>query len=302
MTAHDPTRILCPLDFSDAARAALRHASALASDVDAELVLVHVLEWGQLSRQLVKQRMARLDAAADAAASAGARVRTALEVGPPVAAILEVARAMKADLMVIGSHGSTSRTFPAKPSISRALRATAACPTLVVPPAAAGRAGGPERVLCGVDFSPASMRGLEYARELTARRGGVLTALHVLEEFAPADWLRFAAHFEVPEYQHLRARDAWRRLHAALGTAGGAQVRVATGIPSEEILRAAEQAGANLVVVGASQASGLRRMIARSTVSRLARHLSCPLLTVPAGARIPILRTEWPDRRGAAVA
>lgn len=305
MNAHETTRILCPIDFSDTARAALRHASALASDSDAELVLLHVLEWRQLSRPLVKERMARLSGAAEAALAEGARVRTALEVGPRVATILEVAETMKVDLIVLGTSGKAWRPLSTNRSVAHSVQAGAACPTLVVPRGAAGRPqrkGGPERVLCAVDFSPSSMRALEYARELAARRGGALTALHVLEEFAPADWPRYAAHFEVPEYRHLRARDAWRQLQVALAAARHAQARVATGIPSEEIVRAAEHLDADLVVVGASQARGLRHRFARSTFSRLTRHLSRPLLTVPASARIPTARSEWPDRREAAVA
>lgn len=294
MHANRPSRVLCATNFSDAAHAAMLHACAVARDVDAAVVLVHVLAWDHLSRQVVKERMARLEAAADAAAATGVCVSTALEVGPTAATILEAATARAVDLIVLGAGARGWRRLLAPASrLVQAVQAAAPCPTLVVPRAAVRprRPTAREHVLCAIDFSPSSLRALEYARALTSGGDRRLTVVHVLEEFAPEQTPRYAAHFEVPEYRRARAREAWQRLRGAVGHAAGVDLRVVAGRPWEAIARAAGQSHADLVVVGTSGAGRLRRWLGATTLSRLVRDLAQPLLAVPAHAGAPLRRS-----------
>lgn len=113
--------ILHPTDFSPGAEPALHWALTLCRTFGAELILLHVLELslgalagyppemlsvpatGELLQQIraeAADRMARL-----AAHCPGAR--TLMREGLPRAVILEVAREVGADLIVMGTHGRT---------------------------------------------------------------------------------------------------------------------------------------------------------------------------------------------------
>jgi nucleotide-binding universal stress UspA family protein len=110
-------RILFATDFGESATEALPYAAALATASDAELHLLHVLDpleppWR--SRVSATSRANVVDAwVRDATRSLtrlsaryGRRPRTACRVGRPAAAIVDYAREMDADLIVLGSPGS----------------------------------------------------------------------------------------------------------------------------------------------------------------------------------------------------
>ena len=112
--------ILTPTDFSEGAARALAWARALAREFGATIVLLHVVDlaaaWmpvGGLGSipapvppdvvdQFTKAAQAALDALADEASEVTQRL---LRHGHPREVILDVANAVKADLIVMGTHG-----------------------------------------------------------------------------------------------------------------------------------------------------------------------------------------------------
>ncbi len=112
--------ILVPTDFSECAAAALRWARALAKAFDAEIVLLHVVDlsyvWTPLSgpavfptpipaevaERIAEQVHASLDALARKAPEVTRRL---VRQGHPRQVILEVAEEIKADVIVMGTHG-----------------------------------------------------------------------------------------------------------------------------------------------------------------------------------------------------
>ena len=138
-------KILVPVDFSPLSKKALQYAQRLAQQFKAELVLCHVLEpeippsfegimiaqtysSGGLSSQL-KQ----LKALASAARNAGAvRAGSMLRRGLPAYEIIEAAKDLDVDLIVIATHGYTGwKHFCIGSTAERVVRA-APCPVLVV--------------------------------------------------------------------------------------------------------------------------------------------------------------------------
>jgi len=63
-----------------------------------------------------------------------------------------------------------------------------------------------------------------------------------------------------------------------------ATTRMATGIPREEVMAAAQAEQANLIIVGTRGKSGLAHVLLGSTAERLIRTAPCPVLAVPAKA------------------
>ena len=112
--------ILCPVDFSEPSEAAFRQAVALAKQCGSRLHLLHVVEpilvpadfaFGpitpvELEDQFARQSEAKLLAlSATAAAALGAEVATETRRGKPYLEIIAAAKALKPDLIVLGTHG-----------------------------------------------------------------------------------------------------------------------------------------------------------------------------------------------------
>ncbi|HZS35010.1 MAG TPA: universal stress protein [Methylomirabilota bacterium] len=141
-------RILHATDYSPASRPALRTAIDLAKALRGELVVVHVLSpvvvpvlagevylppatYDELERSARAAAQRHLDRVAQQAKQAGARVSKRLIEGAPVAdRIVRAARALRADLIVMGTHGRTGVTRVVLGSVATRVVATASCPVL----------------------------------------------------------------------------------------------------------------------------------------------------------------------------
>jgi len=140
-------RILHPSDFSRASRPAFAHAIDFAKLARAELTIVHVLApaipyvgEGYVSPQLYDQLFADLHARAQKqlsrlvakARAAGIRTKGILAEGAPHDRIIRAARAWRANLIVMGTHGHTGLSRVILGSVAARVVATARCPVLTV--------------------------------------------------------------------------------------------------------------------------------------------------------------------------
>ena len=113
-------RILVPTDFSEPAEAALKWATTLAREVDAQLYLLHVVPepyaypWGsELSTMPLTDILAESERSADEQLHQLAaitqlplqRVATRAVIGTPVDQILATIAEENIDLVVLGTHG-----------------------------------------------------------------------------------------------------------------------------------------------------------------------------------------------------
>lgn len=140
-------RIVHASDFSPASRRAFDAAKGLAKANGAELVLVHALEpltpWTEdayvsrhaYDRLVTSARAAaakRLDGLVRDAKAAGVRVTARLVDGNPREALPRAARRIRADLLVVGTHGRTGLRKLLLGSVAGRVVATASCPVLTV--------------------------------------------------------------------------------------------------------------------------------------------------------------------------
>lgn len=140
-------RIVHPTDFSRASSAAFAKAVELAKENRAELLLVHVLlpptpfigdgyvvpktyeELEAAARRGAQRELARLLAKAK---SAKAQAKAVLLEGVPHDRITRLARARRADLIVMGTHGRTGLGKFFLGSVAERVVAGASCPVLTV--------------------------------------------------------------------------------------------------------------------------------------------------------------------------
>ena len=149
-------------------------------------------------------------------------------------------------------------------------------------------------VLCPIDFSPPSA---EIARHAVAFAAGPrpdgegragLTLLHVVEPLL----VQAAATKADPtslqdECRQALAAIARSVVSTALDTPPSLEVRV--GLPHVEILKAAAETRATLIVLGTQGQTGAARLFFGSTAQRVLRETVTPILVVPPGAT-PVVR------------
>jgi nucleotide-binding universal stress UspA family protein len=143
-------QILAPTDFSECSKQAVAYAYELAQTFGAKLVLLHVVEelppyigfipQGQVTAVLKDlERQARLDLAQLLPEAQDGKVEVMYQVvvGTPYLKIIEVAKEVKADLIVIATHGRTGVRHFVMGSVAARVVRTAPCGVLTIRPVAA---------------------------------------------------------------------------------------------------------------------------------------------------------------------
>lgn len=138
-------KILCPIDFSDGSKEALRVSSQLAKESGAELVLIHVWQppytvapeavlapdLSEVVHRNAEEKLA--EKRAEAETLTGRSVGSILRMGTPWDRIVETTQKDRSfDLVVIGTHGRTGIKRVLLGSVAEQVVRHASCPVLVV--------------------------------------------------------------------------------------------------------------------------------------------------------------------------
>ncbi len=138
-------------------------------------------------------------------------------------------------------------------------------------------------IAVATDFSPAGANVVEHAAELASEREAKLFVVHVtgLKRFGvgPPQPEVLPPHLEgaVREAAEAKLREV------ALGLAERGlrvETKLEAGDPGSRIVAAAEEAGADLVVVGTMGLSGFKHLLLGSTAESVVRHCPVPVLTI----------------------
>jgi nucleotide-binding universal stress UspA family protein len=282
-------KILCPIDFSPGSQQAMRVAVRLASEADAELVLVHAWHVPPMAfaeeyvyspvliQELRDGAEAALETATREATALGAkRLASKLVTGMPRHAIVEVLEHEPAfDLVVMGTHGRSGLARFLLGSVAEGVVRHAPCSVLAVRPDGEPRPF--TRVLCPVDFSGSSEHAAELAAALVQPGSARITLLHVIDP--PAVYSRGQRMLDL-----VRDLDRYSAEHLDRWAAQlAARVPVAklsrVGHPGAEILKVLEEEPAfDLIVLGSHGRIGLERVLLGSVAEKVVRHASCPVL------------------------
>jgi glycine betaine transporter len=146
------SRILVPVDFSAYSERAVEYAISLAGRLGASLDVLHVVEdplatgvWGgetaipnltELREELVEDAERRLVPYCDAAERAHVPVVATARLGLAAITIVEEAKSLGVDLIVMGTHGRTGVAHLLMGSVAERVLRHAPCPVLTVREAA----------------------------------------------------------------------------------------------------------------------------------------------------------------------
>ncbi|AKF08506.1 universal stress protein [Sandaracinus amylolyticus] len=132
-------RILVPTDFSDAAEQALRYAVDLATKLGAEIHLVHAWQLSayasptsDLAKGMERDLSRDLAAVAQRYGAHGVTVHRHLRMGVPYVEIVEAAKDLGCDLVVIGTTGKTGLEHFLLGSVAERIVRTSEQPVLTV--------------------------------------------------------------------------------------------------------------------------------------------------------------------------
>ena len=292
------SRILCPVDFSEFSSRALDHAVGISrwygSGVTALYVLPAIPAFGPPAGDGLYPPMAysardlqqfRDELQTFAGAHGVAALDTEVVQGSVTGEILRFAADLPADLIVMGTHGRSGFERVMLGSVAEKILRKAPCPVLTVPahaPEVVPINGLFSRVLCPVDFSPASVRAAAFAQSLAGEAGATLCIMNVLEPVSVFEPV-VATGADQAAVSADQRRDARQRLERLISDdarafADVAEV-VAAGKAYREILRVAAEQRSDLIVMGAHGAHP-GTLAFGSTAAHVVRAAGCPVLTV----------------------
>jgi nucleotide-binding universal stress UspA family protein len=292
--------VLVASDLGSASDEAVRQGAAIAASHDARLVLLHVVPLyvpvtaGAISaipieaevpavidqetelqggREGLELQARRLGIEADS-------LEVASATGAVFPTILERAGGMAADLIVVASHRASALERVLLGSTADKVVRHAHCAVLLARPSPTSG-----KVLAATDLSEVSLPALRAADEEARRRSASLIAAHCLD--LPAEMIGLGAADLAPmapgpvETHPSLRHAAEKQLAVFLERAHvEAEVMIADGPPAPTIVAAATELAAELVVVGSTGKSGLRRAVLGSVAESIVRRAPCSVLLV----------------------
>ncbi len=288
--------ILFGADFSEGSRDAFRAACSLAAPGQTRIHVLHMIEphwvpeepvpYGQVvpgfygasvegrEREALLARMREMYAPCEPV-----DLEYLVEEGEAARGILGAADRLRPDLIVVGTHGRTGLSWLLAGSVATQVVRHAGCPVLALhrpEHERPRRAEGIRVILHPTDFSKGCETSLRVARGLARDLGARLMLFHVVPFGV------YASEMSVPidPEAYREALDEERRLLDGADLKYPVEARMARGDAAEEILRAATDLDADLIVMGTHGRTGLGRLFLGSVTEYVMPRAECPVLAV----------------------
>jgi nucleotide-binding universal stress UspA family protein len=151
-----------------------------------------------------------------------------------------------------------------------------------------------KKVLCPVDFFPASDAAVKYAAGLAANYDATLHLLHVVTPIPAVSFEYVIDNSEFVQAMKDRSAEEMNKLVATLKESGvTAKTELCVGDVYDEIRRAIDVVKPDLIVMGTHGRRGVERWLIGSTTEKLLRHSPVPLVTISAAGE----KSLTPPRR-----
>jgi nucleotide-binding universal stress UspA family protein len=290
--------VLIGTDGSPSATKSLELAATINWPARTHIVVLHVDQlldsdlglpvdrYPSVHARIREQIDAQLAAAKRTLAAPGRDIEIALVPGRPASAIVAEARRVTADLVILGSHGRGPFASAVLGSVAAEVVDHAPCPVLVARRTTLGS------VVLGHDGSDSARQAEQLIADWPFLRASAVRVISVagyLPAYATMEGPTDAALYQQfiddlrAEAEH-GATDAVARLRA-LGVTATMEVR--DGGDAAELVRAAGEGRADLIVIGSRGRGGLERLLLGSVARNVLFHAPCSVLIVRQKVSIP---------------
>jgi len=273
-------RILFATDFSRESLAALPLASNMARRYHARVQVLHVIapvpvvlpegaSYLAPDTSRAEQNIAQL---LHSDVLQGLDVQWAVRLGLVGETIQDEARALAADVIVVGTHGFGGVRHFMMGSVAEELARSAPCPVITVGPHIDKRfsqPGTPEHILVPVDFSPESLDVLPYLIPLIKEFESRVTFLHV----------RSSKEERLPRAQSKHFINKMRALfHKHIPEGCEVRYLVETGEIAETILNVAFEKNVYMIAMGVRPKDEIGFRVRSSITYKVLASAQCPVL------------------------
>jgi nucleotide-binding universal stress UspA family protein len=280
--------ILFPCDFSEQCSLAVPFVRAIASRFDARVTLLSVIppSWAEPTaaleaeasldtRELAIEPRSRLETML-VEEFAGRPVRSVTDSGDPALRITGFAHDNAVDLIMMPTHGYGLFRSLLIGSVTAKVLHDAKCPVWTATHAEEQQPTSmPGTILCAVDGTPKSLGVLQWAAGFSREMGATLKLIHVAMRISDA--LALPSEDALQKEVNEQARAKIESLQESAGVE--APWGIAVGPVAETVAEAAEQEGADLVLIGrGSLQSTLGRL--RTHAYDIIRKSPCPVLSI----------------------
>jgi len=290
-------KILHPTDFSPVALHAFDQAVALSIQYGAELKLLHAVviydydtsaidkgmqklnEAYELLRSELKNQLKQTLENSDLPSDRGTlKIKRGFGAGK---VIIDSAREMAADLIVMGTHGHSPIRHFFLGSVAEKVMRYAPCPVMVL----GKMEDAPARfdnILLPVDFSETSHCVANLAVSMAKQHRARLHLLHVYQDIVPSVYqgTSFTAFTWDPSLRK-RGEESLQRFMERHQEDGVETVpHLGEGHVHREIVNLSNRESIDLIVMGMSGLTGVSQYLLGSTTDRVLRRADVPVLTV----------------------
>jgi nucleotide-binding universal stress UspA family protein len=195
MTPFKITKILIPIDFSESASIAIEHASFMARLCRADVTLLHVVEthiyqinipgyhFGKTDPKMLDSINKQMEVYAEnMQKNYGISPKVVVKTGKVAAQIIQTAKETKADMIVLGTHGTSGIEEFFIGNNTFRVTTDAPCPVLSVQTHSTKL--GFDHIVLPIDSTPTSRQKVRYAAEIAKSYG---STIHVLNEVSNHD-------------------------------------------------------------------------------------------------------------------
>ena len=198
-------------------------------------------------------------------AVAGVTVTRMVREGDPDKEIVAAAKELEADLIIMGSHSHRSIWDVLLGSTTENVAKSAPCPVLIVSHQSSHTSEAMHRILLATDFSPRSAVVQKVALSLAKGEEQMLGVLTVLDP---------------NEVEAQASQDAEWVIATAQIYGGQTRKLIRHGRPVEEIVQAAADIQADLIVMGSHSRRSIWDVLLGSTAEGVGKSAPCPVLVV----------------------
>ena len=289
-------RILVPTDMSDFATLALRYAALLREGLGSQLTLLYAdetyfpidvlempigyyLEQAPATKEKLQQRL-REHASAHLP---DVPLETMVVTDTPARAIVHTAKEMRADLIVMGTHGRRGWRRALLGSVTENVLHETDRPVITVTPGILeeGQAPRIRRVVCPVNFTYVARESLHHAAAMAEAFDAELFVVYVAEGVQPPQLAEVEAAFSLWVDPAVRGREKYEL------------TVVGEGDPAERVLSTVADVDADLIVLGAQHKFFSDATVIGTTTQRITRFARCPVMTVVRKAKAELeIETE----------